>query len=139
MAAPTELLSIQGVTLGKNQYVAAFNIKTWGVTVLSVCRVPFAWRVTAGEQSDPEGILAGEGDTFGSYLSAQSLSEITFLIKVENYQAYPRGNPKGEYHPATFAGSITVDKPGTDEEQHSIRLSASNFVRTPASTCPTHK
>ena len=131
----TELLSIQGVSLPANWVVSNFRVKTWGVLPLATCHIPPAWRITAGKDSDPEGVLAGEGDTFGSLLNGPELGKVTFLVIVEEYQPLPRGNPKGEYHPATFSGTITIETFG-DTKPRTIRLTPANFVRVSAAGCP---
>jgi hypothetical protein len=39
-AAQTELLSLRGLQIGKNQYIDRFHIQTWDVQILAVCHIP---------------------------------------------------------------------------------------------------
>jgi hypothetical protein len=139
-AAQIELLSIQGLSIAKNQHIDKFEIHTWGVQTLAVCHLPTpAWRITAGTNGSPEGILSGvAGIGAAAYLPQSDLRRLEglFLILVYGYQEYPRGDPKGQYHPATFAGSVHVGTYRSDSRGHKIRLAPLNFVRVPAAQCP---
>lgn len=132
---PTELLSIQGVNIPKDWFVSGFRVKMWGVWPMAACRIPDQWHVTAGKNSDPEGVLSGKGDVFGSYLGAQSLAKIQFLVKVVDYR--PRASAR---QPASFTGTITIQTFGDaehgDPKPRLLRLRPENFVRVNADRCP---
>jgi hypothetical protein len=140
VAAQTELLSIRGIAVGKNQYINRFDIQTWGVEILAVCHIPREWLMTAGNFQDPGGKISSENGGGGATVILRSdLSKLDnlVLVIVDQYQPYPRGNPKVEYHPATFSGSVTIGSMEADPKEHDVPLRPTNFVRKPASHCPT--
>jgi hypothetical protein len=138
-SAETYLLSISGLSLTDDQYIDRFNIQTWGVQIVAVCHIPVAWRITAGKFLDPEGTLSGETEAGMAFIRKSELKKLEslFLVEFDQYQPYPRGNPKGEFHPATFAGKISRGTFGPNEsDAQEIELKPENFARTPASACP---
>jgi hypothetical protein len=136
-AGQIELLSITGIELPEGSYVAGFNVDTWGVEVLAVCRFPFGWTLTAGKSADPSGTLKGEASLGVTLLNRRSISELRnlFLVDIDGYQAETRFEGNTEY-PATFIGTITVGKYGDDSDPRAFPLSSTNFVRTAATRCP---
>jgi hypothetical protein len=137
-AAGTELLSIQGLSIEANELITEFQIETWGVQILAVCHIPPSWRVTAGNFVNPEGILSGEAGTVQASLRQSDLDELNslVLVRLDQYQADPRGDPGGEYHPATFAGSIRMQTVGLNPAEREVQLVPANFVRQSAARCP---
>jgi hypothetical protein len=126
------LLSVEGLGLPENETIIAYNISTWGVAFLAVCKVPPSWEIKAEKYMDPEGMLHGRSDVHGEPL--RELHQM-FLVDVYSYQPLPKGDPKGEYHPASFSGWIEV---GTQSSEHGKRrtLRSTNFKLTPATRCP---
>jgi hypothetical protein len=138
IAADTELLSIVGINLPENGYVNEFNIETWGVEVLAVCRLPEGWTITAGKSADPSGILKGEASLGVTFLNQHRIGELRglFLVHLESYQAEERVEPNVVY-PATFKGTISVGTyGGGDIGGREIRIAPTNLLRTPAARCP---
>lgn len=126
------LLSVEGLGLPENETVISYSISTWGVAFLAVCKIPPSWEIKMQKYMDPEGMLAGRSDTHGKPL--RELHQM-FLVDVYSYQPLPRGNPKGEYHPASFSGWVEVG-PNPSEHGKRRRLDSDNFKLTPATRCP---
>jgi hypothetical protein len=136
-----ELLSIRGIALPENGYVAAFHIQTWGVTVVSVCRFPPGWTITAGRSADPTGVLNGEASLGVTFINKERLRDLDrlFLIEVEDYHAHAvsSGDNAGGFLPATFVGNVSVGTYGDEDlNWHDVPLTAANLVREPAARCP---
>jgi len=128
------LLSVDSLNLPADHSIAAFKIETWGVSLLSVCYIPPSWNLSQEKYEDPEGLLRGRSDIHGEPL--RELHQM-FLVDVDSYQPLPKGDPKGEYHPASFSGWVQIIEEGSDAHGKRRTLRASNFHLTPASHCPT--
>jgi hypothetical protein len=127
------LLSVDGLGIPAGGALAAFHIDTWGVVPLAVCRLPPQWEMKQEKFMDSEGFLSGRSDPYHRTLSR--LDKL-FLVDVYMYQPLPKGVPKGEYHPASFAGWYTVFD-GTGEIQKARRVfKPANFHLNAASRCP---
>lgn len=59
-----------------------------------------------------------------------------FLVDVYSYQPLPKGDPKGDYHPPSFAGWFTVVDGNGDVVKRRRPLHPGNFHLTPAARCP---
>jgi hypothetical protein len=136
--APAEvrraLLSVQDLKLPAHATIRAFHIKTWGIEFVAVCRMPRSWELKSEKFEDPEGSLDGKADTHGEPL--KRLTDF-YLVDVYGYQPEPKGDPKGEYHPPSFAGWVEV---GTAEPfggpQRRRALTANNFRLKDSRNCP---
>ena len=131
--AQRALLSVDGLSIPADGALAAFHIDTWGVIPLAVCKVPPLWEVKAEKFMDPEGLLSGRSDPYHRTLI--KLDQL-YLVDVYSYQPLPRGDPKGEYHPATFAGWFQVFDGNGDVIKKHRAFRAGNFRLTPAARCP---
>ncbi len=127
------LLSVENLNLPADHSISFFRIDTWGVSVLNVCNIPRTWTLSQETYLDPAGLLKGHSDLYHEPL--KELHEM-YLVDVDDYQPLPRGNPKSEYHPASFSGWIQIIKKGADTPGKRRTLSANNFHLTPASSCP---
>src|SRR5579883_1945492 len=127
------LLAVQDLGLPPGRSVAAFEVKTWGVSLLSVCRIPPSWLLSQEKFEDPAGVLRGRADVHGERL--RELHDI-FLVDVYDYQPLAKGNPEGEYHPASFSGWVEIADRSLGKPLSRRSLRASNFHLTPASQCP---
>jgi hypothetical protein len=126
------LLTVDGLNIPAGGALAAFHIDTWGVIPLAVCKVPPLWEIKEEKFLDSSGLLSGHSDPHRTLTKLDQM----FLIDVFNYQPLPRGNPKGDYHPASFAGWYEVfDGDGDILKKHHM-FHANNFHLTPASRCP---
>ena len=126
------LLSVEGLGVPPGKTITAFNISTWGVEFLAVCKVPPSWEIKAEKYEDPAGMLHGKSDVHGEPL--RELHQM-FLVDVYSYQPLPKGDPKGEYHPASFSGWVEVaENPSERGKRRTLR--STNFKLTPAARCP---
>jgi hypothetical protein len=131
--AQRALLSVDGLSIPTGGALYAFHIETWGVTPLAVCKVFPLWDIKAQKFMDPEGLLSGRSDP--DHRTLTKLDQL-YLVDVFSYQPLPKGDPKGEYHPASFAGWYEVfDGNGDVVKKHRV-LRAGNFHLTPAARCP---
>jgi len=127
------LLSVDNLNLPADHSIAGFRIETWGVSLLSVCHIPPSWNLSQEKYEDPAGLLIGRSDVHGEPL--RELHQM-FLVDVYSYQPLPKGDPKGEYHPASFSGWVEIIEEGSDMHGKRRPLRASNFHLKPASYCP---
>ena len=133
------LLSVDNLNLSPSQSLSAFKIDTWGVSLLSVCHIPPSWNLVEQKFQDPQGLLSGRPDFHGEVL--RELDEM-YLVDVYDYQPLPKGDPKGDSHPATFSGWIEVTESSEIAEHGSAThgkrrtLWSGNFRLTPALHCP---
>jgi len=127
------LLTVDGLNIPTGGALAAFRIDTWGVIPLAVCHVPPLWEIKEEKFMDSAGFLSGRSDPYHRTLT--KLDQM-FLVDVYSYQPLPRGNLKGEYHPASFAGWFEVfDGNGNLLRKRQV-FRADNFHLTPAPRCP---
>lgn len=131
--AQRALLTVDGLSIPAEGALAAFRIDTWGVEFLAVCKVPPLWEIKEEKFLDSAGLLSGRSDPYHRTLT--KLDQM-FLVDVYSYQPLPRGNPKGEYHPASFAGWFEVFDGNGDVIKKRRVFRADNFHLTPASRCP---
>jgi len=127
------LLTVDGLSIPAGGAIAAFRIDTWGVIPLAVCHVPPLWEIREEKFMDSAGFLSGRSDFYHRTLT--KLDQM-FLVDIYSYQPLPRGNPKGEYHPASFAGWFEVFDGNGDVQRKRLMFHASNFHLTLAPRCP---
>jgi hypothetical protein len=138
-AGQTVLLSIKGPSLQEGQYVDKFEIDTWDVDILAVCKIPNHWIITAGDAYDLGGTLSGQSQGGTANLREFDLNRLNdlFLIVINEYQKFPRGNPNTDYFPATFSGSVEI---GTfaynGDKMQQVPLKPEDFLWAPAQKCP---
>ena len=130
--AQRALLTVDGLSIPAGGALAAFRIDTWGVIPLAVCHVPPLWEIKEEKFMDSAGFLSGRSDPHRTLTKLDQM----FLVDVYSYQPLPRGNPKGEYHPASFAGWFEVFDGNGDIRRKRLVFHASNFHLTPAPGCP---
>jgi len=127
------LLTVDGLSIPSGGALATFRIETWGVVPLAVCKVPPLWEIKEEKFMDPAGFLSGRADPYHNTLT--KLDQM-FLVDVYSYQPLPRGDPKGDFHPASFAGWFEVaDGKGVVVRKRRV-FHAGNFRLTPAPRCP---
>lgn len=127
------LLSVEGLNIPADHSLSAFRISTWGVSLLSVCTIPPNWNLIEEKFEDAEGILMGTSDVHATPL--RELHQM-YLVDVYSYQPLPKGDPKGEFHPASFSGWVEIATESWNMHGKRHTLHASNFHLTPASQCP---
>ncbi len=125
------LLSVESLNLAPDQYLSAFRFSTWGVNILSVCRVPSSWKIEADRFEDPGGLLIGRSDVHGERL--KEFRQL-FLVDVNDNKPAAPENSEAASHPPSFAGSVTI---ASEDDRHTHRrLKMENFRLTDASSCP---
>lgn len=107
-AAETQLLSIK-IPSSQYVWVDRFSIDTWGVRILAVCSIPEGWRITAGDYSDPAGILSGEAKEGLDQPQGHQFSNL-FLVDVQDYQPTSSGDRNGVFHPAHSRGGWKLER-----------------------------
>jgi hypothetical protein len=127
------LLTVDGLSIPAGGALAAFHIDTWGVIPLAVCKVPPLWEIKAEKFMDPAGLLSGRTDPYHRTLA--KLDQM-YLVDVYSYQPLPKGDPKDEYHPASFAGWFEVFDGNGDVLKQRRKFRAGNFHLTPSARCP---
>jgi hypothetical protein len=138
MGADTVLLSVKGIPLDRAHHLKKVVIRTWGVEVLAVCHVPKVAMVSVDFDIDPGGVLTWKASSWHGELDQYGMNLLSslFLVRVSDYQKEPRGNPRGEFHPASFSGVATVATVQEPIREHTIPLNWANFVLCPAMRCP---
>jgi hypothetical protein len=133
----TYLAAIQGLRVGAREYVESFEIATWGVEILAVCRIPPGWRVTAGNSAAPDGIIAGEATHGVTFLDASRVSALEGIVLVRLAGAVQREARAVEHGtvPATFAGRASVGS-YAGAEGREVPLTYANVRLTRAAGCP---
>lgn len=131
--ATRALLTVDHLNLPADESIARFRIDTWGVSLLNVCYIPRTWSLSEEGFLDPAGVLRGRSDLYHEPL--KELHEM-YLVDVYGYQPLSRGNPKTEYHPASFSGWIQIIRQGSEVPRKRRALRPGNFHLTPASRCP---
>lgn len=142
----TELLSLTGLRLQSTapdrsktgQFIASFDLKTWGVKVLAVCHIPAGWTITAGKNANPEGVLSGNAGEGVAFIDAGTLKQLDdlFLVDVDGYHADDLGDCSKDCTPATFSGVLYEGTYGVETPDIRIRLRSLNIRLTPATSCP---
>jgi hypothetical protein len=137
-AADTVLLSVKGIPLDRAHHLTQVVIRTWGVEVLAVCHVPKVATVSVDFDIDPGGVLTWRASSWHGELDQSGMKALSslFLVRVSEYQKEPRGDPRGEFHPASFAGIATAATIQEPTQEHLIPLNSANFVLAPAARCP---
>jgi hypothetical protein len=133
-ACPRQLLSIQGITLASNEYVSAFEIKTWGIRVLAVCKVPRGWGISVDQDASPEGILTGTGGQGVTWADASDVKRRFLHLFRADDPAEIHDTPQGSI-PPTFNGRIKVGVYGPDFAVVWRRLKPENYVLVEANLC----
>jgi hypothetical protein len=131
------LVSVEGITLGRDEQITGFAFETWGVTPKAVCHIPDSWTIQAGRRTNPGGVLAGHGSNGISWFSEGSPSELRDLVLIEFYGPMQvddiRTADGSGVHPATFKGHADISTDGDDRQEP---LTTRNIRLTPAEACP---
>jgi hypothetical protein len=138
LAAGSALLSIKGIRLDPQHHLTKVVVRTWGVEVLAVCHVPKVANVSIDFDIDPGGVLIWKANSWHGELDQSDLNVLSqlFLVRVAEYQKDPRGDPRGEYHPASFEGVATIATIREPKRTRAIALHSDQFDLTPATRCP---
>jgi hypothetical protein len=130
--ARTYLASISGVWLQPDESIPSFTVKTWGVEIKAICRIPADWEITGGSFG-PLGRIAGEAGHGSSALRRHNLNELRDLALIElsgPIAARSRGSV-----PPTFGGDVRIDV-GRRNTTRSVTLTSNNVELVKADACP---
>jgi hypothetical protein len=133
-----ELISLQGIGLKENEFIAGFKIRTSGVYTVAICHIPGGWQMRGGYIDAIDGELSGDGSLGVSMLDRKHLYELTdiYLAEVQDYHPNEIKNDFGGETPASFAGSVTIGTYGDKVELYEVPLKALNFAHVAAQHCP---
>jgi hypothetical protein len=129
-AAPSEagqLLSLDGLALSPNEFVAGFRIDTAGFSLLAVCHLPQSW--TIGGLNAPSGGLYGSYHVGAAALSGVGLAELHGLFLIQPFDAAGRADTQ-------LSGEVLVGLYGDDRDPAARPLSPRQILLTPADRCP---
>jgi len=131
---------IVGIPISADRHLTKVDLRTWGVEVAAVCHIPPVSKVSVAFDLDPGGVLIWQASSWHGEVGQDELEVLRalFLVKYDEslFQRLPRGNPRGEYHPATFEGVATLTSVKDPPRTSRIKLGPDNFELTPASRCP---
>lgn len=135
----TQLLSFRNLAVPENGYIAAFQLETWRVRVLAVCRIPAGWTITAENAATPEGLLSGHASHGAASLGRDQLDRLENLVMVvvDEYRARDEAiSSTGARTPASFKGVIHVGVYGSDAAPVSVPVEPDSIGRRDADACP---
>jgi len=129
-----QLVSIEKLDLAPNQYVTSFEIETWAIEIVAVCRIPPGWQITAIESIDPGGRLAGSATGFVANIGENHLTNLKdlFLIAPPSPEVYQAPDVPPMFNGSVIVGTYDWD----DHDEHTLPLNTSNLVMRPAKGCP---
>lgn len=136
-AAPaTQLLSIKMPERNPDSYVSGFQIRTWGINILAICKLPVGWMVTAGRELNPGGQIVGSASGFMTNLDAKQFGKLRDFVLIDDMEPPHERSPT---EPAAFSGVFIrvgeYSKSATHRDRR-IRLKRSDIVLKPATQCP---
>ena len=107
-ARPSELLSLTGLPVAQGEDVSGFELQTWTVQVLAVCRLPLGWTVTAGNDGDPGGVLLGSANIGAAFVGRDRQADFRsmFLVRIGRDRAQAIDNPAGGHYPAELSPAL---------------------------------
>lgn len=125
VASATVLLSIQGITLGPDDYVDAFALKLSGAKVLKVCKTPAGWSLTAARGGAG---LDGQASVGAAFLDRDHIGDLRGLALVEV--------AAGDASTVGVSGTAQVGVYGDMGQARQIKLSPARVALAPAQACP---
>jgi hypothetical protein len=133
-ARALKLVSIEGLNIGKTEYVAAFKIETWAIHIRALCKIPGSWMITAGTELNPGGHISAEASGFMANLGYKQVGELKdlFLIDDPDFDHHPSPS-----EPPMFKGSITIGSydPSSWAKERIVPLKVGNIVLRDATQC----
>lgn len=135
----TQLLSLTNLAVPTNGYIAAFQLETWRVRVLAVCRIPAGWTMTAENAATPDGLLSGHASHGAASLGRDQLDRLENLVMVvvDGYRARDQVTSlTGPRTPASFKGVIHVGVYGSDVIPVAVPVEPDSIGLRDADACP---
>ena len=125
------LLSVSPGALPGGQSLVGFNITTWGVEVLALCRIPRSWEIRFETFENAEGFIVGKADSRGG--GNRELRQL-MLVDLYDHQPLPKALSNG-VRPASFAGWIEIaDHPLNPATRRTLK--PGDFQLANAARCP---
>jgi len=126
-----QLLSLEALPLGQNEYLDRFEIETFGVEIVAVCRVPFGWEMAAGNDSSVTGAVTGQAlvGVAGVSPANGNLDTLGGLVLV-------KVGERDAGQPPPFAGRAVIAAYGDDEAERTAPLGQAQLRLKPAYRCP---
>ena len=132
VAARTYLASMRGILLNRDESISGFTLKTWGVEIKTVCRIPADWEITAG-RFGPGGRITGQAGHGASELRTGDLGDLRGLALVE--LSHPVARKSHGAVPATFGGSVNIPV-GRNSSTRTMALTFANVSLVETDRCP---
>ncbi|MFT4253022.1 MAG: hypothetical protein QM608_11105 [Caulobacter sp.] len=117
------LLSLQGIALGPDDYVDAFDLKLAGAKVTKVCRTPTGWSVTRAD-----GGLEGQASVGAAFLDRDHIGDLRGLALVSA--------DAGDAQAVGVSGTAQVGVYGDMGQARQVRLDQARVALVPAEACP---
>lgn len=127
VAQAAQVLSVRGVDLGTEEYVEGFEITTWNVKVLAVCRIPPGWSIKVANYVGNGGSLEGGASGTVAGLDRSSLNELNKMFLIADF------NPNAG--PIKLDGTVSIRTYGTGTLRD-VSLQSSNYLLEPVERCP---
>lgn len=127
------LLSMSSLPIASGQYISSFEIRTWDVRILAVCRIPEGWDLGGGTDGSLAGRIHGEGGVGLAYIAdakAPLLKDMV-LVAFGTVRAHRTANL-----PATFSATVNVGRYGPDERTKRVSLAPASLTWRRAERCP---
>jgi hypothetical protein len=134
-AQAMKLVSLEGLNIGKTQYIAAFKIETWAIQIRAVCNIPASWMITVGKELNAGGRISGKVSGFMANLSFKQMDELKDLFLIDDPDFDHRPSPS---EPPMFRGSITIGSydPSSWAKERVVPLKVGSIVLRDATLCP---
>jgi hypothetical protein len=130
----TFLAFIDGLAIGPQESLVDFELETWGVDFQAICHIPSGWRVEAGGNATPEGMLRARGTHGVTWLGQGHLRELQNFVLVTVHGPIRHADPEvqGGVVPATFKGRANIH----GDQARTVEITHENVRLIPANGCP---
>ncbi len=130
-AVAADLISIRGISIRPDEFVAGFELATNGIDVLALCHVLPDWTITVSNGHPPDSHVVGDAHHGASSLPAGSLDRLTRLLLVEPQKPAASGTK----NPEAITGFLTIGMYGSSAPLRKLPLAPANILREPAPSC----
>jgi len=133
-----QLLSVKAPDLNADSYISGFQIKTWGIRVRAICKIPAGWMMTAGKELNPGGVISGFASGFMANIDMKQIEKLNDFILIDDAEARSPPASRSPSEPPTFRASLLVgeySKSATQRDRR-IPLNDAEIVLKPATQCP---
>ena len=133
-APRTYLVSLAGVAIGADERVERFQIDTWGIDILAICRIPPGWVIEGGRTAAADGVIRGKATHGITRLDRSAFAGLggVALVRIDGPVRGGTQRTGAGSEIATFLGQVVVQGPSGRE----IPLTLENIRLVPARGCP---